>query len=177
MCKIAAMRTYLNKILQIRGMKLFIEIMLIIAVFFAVKSYSQRDLVNDKLPYFESTLLSGQKFVSNNLKSKPLLLHFWASWCPVCELEKESIESLSKDYQVISVAMKSGTDMEVKQYMNENLLSFPTIVDEHGTLSEKFGIRGVPVSFIVSPNGQIAFSEIGYTTELGLRLRLWLADQ
>jgi len=171
------MLTYLSKIKQIRGMKRLIEITLIVAVFFAVKSYSQRDLVQDNLPYFESTLLGGQKFVSNNLDNKPLLLHFWANWCPVCEMEKESIESLSKDYRVVSVAMKSGTNMEVEQYMKENQLSFPTIIDEHGKLAEKFGINGVPVSFIVRPNGKIAFSEIGYTTELGLRIRLWLAEE
>ena len=168
---------YLTKFLKIRGMKLFIELILIIAVFFAIKTYSQQDLLKENLPYFESTLLSGQKFVSHNLSNKPLLLHFWASWCPICEIEKGSIESLSKDYQVISVAMNSGTDKEVEQYMKQNGLSFPTIIDEHGALAEKFGIQGVPVSFIVRPDGNIAFSEIGYTTELGLRIRLWLADE
>jgi len=169
------MLTYLSKILQIRGMKLLIEIILIIAVFLVIKSYSQRDLVQDNLPYFEATLLGGEKFASSHLNNKPLLLHFWASWCPVCEMENDSIESLSKNYQVISVAMQSGTDMEVEQYLKENQLSFPTIIDEHGAIAKKFGIVGVPVSFIISPDGKIAFSEIGYTTELGLRIRLWLA--
>jgi hypothetical protein len=36
-------------------------------------------------------------------------------------------------------------------------------------------LKGVPVSFILSPNGEIAYVETGYTTEAGLRLRLWLS--
>ena len=103
-----------------------------------------------------------------------MLVHFWASWCPVCELEQDSIQSISNDYPVISVAMQSGNDLEVTAYMEENKLSFPTIVDEHGILAKQFGVRGVPTSFILSPGGKIAFSEIGYTTEIGLRTRLWL---
>ena len=170
------MQTHLNKLLKIRGMKFVIEIILIFAVLFAVKAYTQRDLVRDKLPNFEATLLDGQKINVSDLQGKPLLLHFWASWCPVCDLEKDSIQAISKDHRVISVAMNSGTDLEVNHYLTENNLSFPTIIDEQGKLAKMFGVRGVPVSFIISPDGNIAFSESGYTTEIGLRFRLWLAN-
>ena len=166
----------LKKILQIRGMKLAIEILLILIVLFAVKWYTQRDLAKTIPADFEATLLTGQAVNLTSLKGKPVLLHFWASWCPVCELEKGSIESISKDHRVISIAMNSGTDLEVKHYLEENNLSFPTVIDEEGKLAEIFGVRGVPVSFIISPDGIIAFTESGYTTEAGLRFRLWLAN-
>lgn len=166
----------LKQLLKIRGMKLVIEIILILIVFFSVKWYTQRDLVNNIPPDFKATLLNGQPVNHTSLKENPVLLHFWASWCPVCDLEKDSIEAISKDHHVISVAMNSGTDMEVKNYLEKNNLSFPTIVDEKGKLAKKFGVRGVPVSFIINSNGEIAFTEKGFTTEYGLRFRLWLTS-
>jgi len=60
--------------------------------------------------------------------------------------------------------------------MEENNLSYPVIIDEDGILAKQYGVRGVPASFIVNPEGIIAFTEIGYTTNWGLRIRLWLAQ-
>jgi alkyl hydroperoxide reductase subunit AhpC len=59
--------------------------------------------------------------------------------------------------------------------MLENQLTFPVMLDNNGELAQTFGLKGVPASFILSPNGEIKFVETGYSTELGLRLRLWLS--
>jgi len=63
----------------------------------------------------------------------------------------------------------------VSQYMRENGLDFPVLLDESGLLSVAWGVRGVPSSFIIDADGQIRHLAVGYTTELGLRFRLWLA--
>jgi len=47
--------------------------------------------------------------------------------------------------------------------------------DPDGVIATRWGVRAVPASFIVDGAGQIRFVEIGYTTGIGLRLRLWLA--
>jgi alkyl hydroperoxide reductase subunit AhpC len=47
--------------------------------------------------------------------------------------------------------------------------------DEDGWISEKWGVHAVPASFIIDRTGRIRFVEVGYTTEIGLRLRLWWA--
>ena len=154
---------------------LIIEILLIITVYLVVKAYTQRNLISGQAPEMNATALSGKTISLTDRKGKPVLVHFWASWCPVCRLEEESINAISQDHEVISIAMQSGNDMEVAAYMKENNLHFPAIIDEHGELAKQFGVRGVPSSFIIDPTGNIKFTEIGYTTEIGLRIRLWLA--
>ena len=104
-----------------------------------------------------------------------MLIHFWASWCPVCKLEQSNIQNIAKDHPVITVAMQSGHNEELKQYMDEEKLSFNVINDESGQLSKMYNIKGVPVSFIINKENEIKFVEVGYTTELGLRIRLWWA--
>ena len=154
---------------------LLVEVVLIIAVYLAAKAYSGRNLVTGTAPPIVATSLTGTPIAFSDFKDRPVLVHFWASWCPVCELEQDSIQAISKDYPVISVAMQSGNELEVAAYMEEHKLNFPTVVDEHGELAKQFGVRGVPTSFILSPDRVIEFSEIGYTTEIGLRARLWFA--
>ncbi|MDX2464435.1 MAG: redoxin domain-containing protein, partial [Porticoccus sp.] len=76
-----------------------------------------------------------------------------------------------------TVAMNSGTNLEVKKYLDERELNFPVIVDEYGEIAKRFGVQGVPTNFVIDSHGNIDFTEVGYTTSLGLRLRLWLAGK
>ena len=154
----------------------WLEVIIIILVLIAVRLWVQRDVVKGIAPDIIATTLQGKSFDLYHQKKKPILLHFWASWCPVCKLEQSSINNLAKDYPVITVAMQSGNDAELYKYMKEEKLTYAVINDEYGQLSRKFGIKGVPVSFVIDENNQITFVEAGYTTELGLRLRLWWAS-
>lgn len=152
-----------------------IEIVLILIVITAVKLWVQRDVVTGVAPNITASLLSGETFDLYQSKPRPILVYYWATWCPVCKLQKSNIENISKDHALISIAMQSGHNEEVKEYMREENLSFKVINDEYGALSKKYKIRGVPAAFIVNRENKIEFVEVGYSTELGLRLRLWWA--
>ena len=169
----------MNKFLQVLGrnawLRRWIEIVLFAAVFFGVRAYMQGDVAQGQIIPFEATTIDGKPFSYAAFQGKPVLLHFWATWCPICEQEQPSIESIAKDYQVISVAMQSGSAEEVLPYMREHQLSFPVIADQDGSLSKQFGVGVVPASFVIDAKHQVRFVEIGFTTEIGLRVRLWLA--
>ena len=153
-----------------------IEITLILIVISAVRFWIQRDTISGTAPNISSVMLNGQHFELYQNKKRPILVHFWATWCPVCSLEQSNIENISKDYEVITIAMQSGDINDVRQFMIKEKLSFKVINDESGLLSQSYKIRGVPVSFIIDENNKIKFTEVGYTTELGLRLRLWWSE-
>jgi len=169
------MNTRLQSLLKIRGMKTTLEIALILLLFATIKSWLQKDMIAGAAPAIQAGLLDGRAFDLKTLKGKPALLHFWATWCGICKLEQDSIQAISKDHTVISIAMKSGDENELRQYMREHKLSFPVINDPAGEIAERYGVHAVPASFILNPNGEIAFRESGYSTGWGLRIRLWLA--
>lgn len=137
--------------------------------------WKSRNAQSGNLSEFSGELMDGTEFTIAEFSGKPVLFHFWATWCPICDLEKDSIESISHDYPVISIASWHEEEAEVKAYMLENQLTFPVMLDNSGELAQSFGIKGVPASFILSPDGEIKFVESGYSTELGLRFRLWLS--
>jgi thiol-disulfide isomerase/thioredoxin len=165
----------LKQLLKIRGVKITLEILVILLVFIAIRTYMQRDLAAGPAPQIRGTLIDGQSFNLQSLQGKPVLLYFWATWCPVCKMQNGSVAAISKDHAVITVAMNSGTDLEIDAFLNEKKLDFPALVDDAGSIASQFGVNGVPASFVIDPDGNIAFTEVGYTTEWGLRVRLWLA--
>lgn len=157
--------------------KWVIELLVILAVIVAVRAWTQRDLVTGPAPPLDARLLGGESVSLARLAEErgPLLVHFWATWCPVCDLEHGSVQAISEDHAVLGVAMQSGSAEDVEAFMREEGLDYPVVVDELGELARRFGVRGVPTSLIVDRDGQIRYTEVGFTTGWGLRARLWLA--
>jgi len=151
------------------------EVALVLAVLIGVHAYKTRDHPSDA-PVIEARLLDGREIMLGGPHLRPRLLHFWATWCGVCRMEEGSVEALSHGADVVSVAVRSGSGAEVQRYMQERGLTFPVVNDPDGVLSRAHGVHAYPTSFFVSPDGRITTSEVGYTTALGLRLRLWLAS-
>ena len=77
---------------------------------------------------------------------------------------------------VITVATTSGSADEVTAYLHEAGLVMPVLMDEDGEIARSWGVSGVPATFVVNTSGDISHAGMGYATELGMRLRLWLAE-
>lgn len=154
-----------------------IYITLFFVVMLGANWWKTRDAPTGNLSELSGQLMDGTVFSIAAFSGKPVILHFWATWCPICDLENSSIQSIAEDYTVITVASWSEDKTNVEHYMQENQLTFPVMLDNNGKLAKRFGLSGVPVSFIIDAKGNIQFVETGYSTEMGLRLRLWLAVQ
>ena len=152
-----------------------VYILLFLVVMQAANWWKTRDAASGNLSEFTGELMAGSAFTISEFAGEPVLFHFWATWCPICELENDTIQSISQDYQVISIVSWSEGEAEVKAYMQNKQLTFPVMLDTIGKLAQSFGLKGVPTSFILDPNGEITFVESGYSTEAGLRLRLWIS--
>lgn len=153
-----------------------LEVLFFIVLIMGVRTWQQRDIVKGMAPPLSGLLLDGKPFVLAARPAQPVLVHFWATWCPVCRAEQGSIDSLARaNPHVITVAMQSGSSGAVQQYMGELGVSFPVVNDADGQIAASWGVHAVPASIIVGTDGEIRYVEIGYTTGLGLRLRLWLA--
>lgn len=123
-----------------------------------------------QLPAIEVKLIDGSIFKTG--QGKPLVLHFWATSCPACKLEAPNLETISKVYDVLSIVVNSGSDEEIKAYMKEHELSFMVINDADGAWATKFKIEVYPTTFIYDAEGELRFTEVGYTTTAGLLARL-----
>lgn len=131
------------------------------------------------MPYLENGTVS-TKSVGEVIEAfrqahpnSPLVLHVWAEWCGFCKLEQGNISSLDVDYPVLSIAMQSGDAGRVAGYMEDHSLQWATLVDSRGTLSSSLGASGVPTFLVLDTDGRIRAPTTGYTTLLGMKLRIW----
>ncbi|MGC2049021.1 MAG: protein disulfide oxidoreductase [Gallionella sp.] len=153
-----------------------LELLLFIVLIAGIRAWQQRDMVSGSAPPLQGVLLGGSAYALPARPEQPVLVHFWATWCLPCRAEQDNIAAIAQDHpNTITVAMRSGNDAEVAKHLAEQKLHFPVLNDADGRLSTAWGVNAVPASFIISPDGQIRFVEVGYTTALGLRFRLWLA--
>ncbi|MDD2357177.1 MAG: redoxin domain-containing protein [Thiovulaceae bacterium] len=136
------------------------------------------DLGNKKLPEFQATMLNEKTFDSLQVKhDKPLLIHFWATWCPTCKMENSTIDALSKKFDVITIAVNSKSDADIKAFLKEKNLSFQVINDTNSSLAEHFHVSGFPTTFIYNKDGNLEFSEVGYSSYITLYLKLLYASR
>jgi len=150
--------------------ELLIGAMLIFILSNIISYVRKPNLPTNTLPTLNVTLLDGSNYTQK--KAKPLVLHFWATWCSTCKLEASNIEHISSQYEVLSIAVNSGTDAEIKQYMNENDLTFNVLNDTEGRWAKRFKVEAFPTTFIYDAKGVLSFTEVGYTTTAGLLARL-----
>ena len=161
-----------------RWLRLLLELLVIVALVFAIRAWQQKDMVTGIAPEFHSAMLDGKVVSLKDYRGKPLLLHFWASWCPFCKFEESGVSSIKDDWQVLTVAYQSGGKAEIEKHMIErNITDWPTIADPDSQLADLFGVKGVPTTLILDSEGNIRFTEVGVTSAWGLRARLWWADK
>jgi len=153
-----------------------IEVVLLLLVVILVDAWLTRNTVHGTPPALEGVTITSHTFSTESLKGEVSLLHFWGTWCPVCNLEQGTIDALNKDYRVMTVALQSGSDDEIARYLKKKGVGYPVLNDNSGKISSSYGVTAVPVSFVLDSNGEIRYVTRGYSSELGLRFRLWLAS-
>lgn len=155
-----------------------IEIFLVLIVIWGIRSYQAPDIERGAAPDFFGVTLDGKPVSLAFYQGKPLLIVVWAEWCRICRIELPMIEPLAKDHQVLTVAIQSGSDEDVRRFLNQQgLLQLPVLNDPQGELASAFGVRGVPVMYILDADSNIRFTEVGLTSGWGLKARMWWAGR
>lgn len=162
---------------QRRWLKILLEVLVILVIILAIRAWQTRSVVQGEAPVIIDQLISGEQVDLRNYRGKPVLVYFWAEWCPVCKMVDGSVDAIARDYAVITISSWPESFEDVARYLQKQSLQMPVIVDIQGQWAAAYGIRGVPASFIIDSNGVIRFVESGYTTETGLRLRLWWLEK
>ena len=152
-----------------------IAIFIIVMTIFAniISIYKSSGLNNEALKLSSVPLMNHELYSFKD--NEPILIHFWATWCPTCKLEASNIEMISKEYNVITIAVNSGSNAEIKEYLNKNSFTFKVVNDQESVYSRKFKIAAYPTTFIYDKNRDLVFSEVGYTSTIGLYFRMWWA--
>jgi cytochrome c biogenesis protein CcmG/thiol:disulfide interchange protein DsbE len=120
-------------------------------------------------PDFALTTLDGQTVRVSDLRGRPVLVNFWATWCPPCRAELPALQSAYERYgdQVTfwGVDVKESRD-RVADFVPEFGLTLPILLDGDGSVSDHlYSVRGIPTTLFLSPDGVVNARHVGPLTE------------
>ena len=131
--------------------------------------------IGDKAPDFTLPLFDQfeqEDMTLSELEGQVVLVIFWASWCVECYKEAALLEEAWLDYQdrgVVFIGVDYlDTEKEGLAYMEKYNITYPSGPDIGDTISKSYAITGVPETFIIDQNGNIAHVQIGPITRAQL---------
>jgi cytochrome c biogenesis protein CcmG, thiol:disulfide interchange protein DsbE len=128
--------------------------------------------VGQSAPVFTLTTFDGEQIDLGDLHGKVIVINFWASWCKPCEQEAADLETAWRRYkpggQVVFLGVDYvDTEPEARAYLQKFDITYPNGPDLAMRISQAYRIRGVPETYIVGPDGVLAFVKIGPFERLG----------
>ena len=121
--------------------------------------------VGNPAPDFDTVDLKGDVWSLSKLKGQVVFLNFWATWCPPCREEMPSMQrlysKLPKDNFKMLALFNNDKPKLVKSFVSKLGLTFPILSDEYNFAGPKYGLTGVPETFIIDKQGIIREKFIG----------------
>ena len=130
---------------------------------------------------FQMTDSNGETVNFDDFKGKPIVLNFWASWCPPCKIEMPYFEAMNEKYgEDVQFIMLNATDGQreteetAKKYIEESGYKFPVFYDfvtdednqkEFQLAAYTYGIRAMPTTFFIDTEGYVQAAYQGAISE------------
>ncbi len=125
----------------------------------AVRQRSAGALAAGGAPTFELKTFEGQTIRLAELRGRPVIVNFWASWCIPCREEAPLLESTWRKYKDQGLVLIGvdyvDTDSEAKKFMQEFGITYPNGPDIGTRISQAYRITGVPESYFITPEGKL----------------------
>ena len=104
----------------------------------------------------------GVDYIDKNpdLKGKPAIVEFWATWCPPCRATIPHLNSLNKKYQdkgLVVIGITDEDKKKVQEFRKSTPMEYNVAIDKKD-IAQKFGITGIPHAFLVDKNGKIVWA-------------------
>lgn len=125
--------------------------------------------VGSPAPDFEVELLDGSSFrLSEHLSTdgRPVILNFWASWCPPCRAEMPDFDEFAQakpGIVVVGVAIEDDEEA-ARDFVAELGISYVIGLDEAGAIGAQYPYLGLPATWVIGSDGTIRREVIGQVT-------------
>ncbi|MBX2999545.1 MAG: redoxin domain-containing protein [Caldilineaceae bacterium] len=116
-------------------------------------------------PELEFTTFEGETIRLSDLRGKGVVLNFWASWCDPCREEADLLEQNWRREEANGIIFLGldylDQEPAAKAYLAEFNVTYPNGPDLRSQVARRYGIKGVPETFFIDPDGKITDTVIG----------------
>ncbi len=130
-------------------------------------------LVGNKAPEFTIKDISGKEVSLSSFFGNPILLNFWATWCPYCREERPRLNALSSEYKekgLVIIAVSTDRSIKtVQEYLKKIPSEFVVLYDNNKEAAGSYGVYALPTSFLIDRKGIVKHKFMG--------LRRWTGSE
>ena len=116
-------------------------------------------------PDFELNDIDGNSFRLSDHAGHIVIVNFWATWCPPCREEMPSMQRVwerMREEGVLMIGINVGEDEDtIFQFTADYPVDFPLLMDSDSKVTGQWSVRGLPTTYVVDPDGYIAYRAIG----------------
>jgi peroxiredoxin len=131
----------------------------------------------EKLPDFTLKTLAGETINLRSLEAqKVVIVNFWATWCGPCRHEIPDFNDVYSRYrdrgvEILGISVDQSPESEVPPFLKTSPIDYPVLVGSP-ELTYKYGVRGLPTTFIIDRDGRITKRIVGMTKAATLEAEL-----
>ncbi len=134
----------------------------------AVGNVSVDDFNHPQIEPFQLLNLEGERVALSDYKGRPVLINFWATWCPPCLAEMPLIQTFAEKYagDLVVLAINVGEEEGlVRQYIDQHELDLNFLLDPSNSAAAKFNVYGFPTTLFMDQDGELLARHIGELNE------------
>ena len=133
-----------------------------------MRTEAGRPLMGQPAPNFRLALPDGSTLTLEELRGQVTVVNFWGSWCPPCQEELPALRTVWEAYRehpvtLVGIAYEDE-EAAVRAALDEYGIMYPVGLDAGERIARQFGVTGVPETFVIDADGNVAFWHIGPVT-------------
>lgn len=134
----------------------------------------ESSLKGQAAPGFDLELVSGGRFKLEEMKGQVVVLDFWASWCGPCLKAMpevmEVMKALPKEKARLLGVNQGQAKGEVERFLKAREWDLEVVLDLDQKVGGLFGVKGIPHTVVVGPDGKVAWVSTGYSETMAKEL-------
>jgi cytochrome c biogenesis protein CcmG, thiol:disulfide interchange protein DsbE len=104
--------------------------------------------------------LSGNVVALSDFRGQPVIINFWATWCPPCRVEMPELQAAYEAYQdeglvILAVDFQESPETVSRFFYDQMGLTFTPLLDENGRIAQQYGVANFPTTYFVGPEGNV----------------------
>lgn len=157
-----------------------LEAVLFVVFFIGISAYQARNLLEtdgQPAPGLIATTLQGEEYDLAAITDRPILVYFFAPWCPYCSASADNVVRLrrlraNKELEIVAVALDWKSKEQIEEYARDHELNVPVLLADASVASD-WKVYGFPTYYVLDSQHRVMRRDVGYSTQLGLWWRSW----
>jgi peroxiredoxin len=116
-------------------------------------------------PDFTLSDTDGNKYTLSDYRGKVVIVNFWTTWCPPCREEMPAMQrswEIIQNENMVMLGINLGEDEDtIFEFTASYPVDFPLLMDLDSSVTSDWPVMGLPTTYIVDPEGNIAYRAIG----------------